>query len=155
MNIKKNLGILIALFVSLWFFGPLFSFDTSNKEGLFVSEKLNSNDGDSENLNTNSISIREILGDSYVADVDYLVMPSSGFVAVVNNNSKIIGASKLLDRGVSRNLSIILTESLKRGEYYGVSIYQDDGNKIFSEKDDDIYLYGEHNIAFVGGFLAK
>ena len=155
MQMKKNVGLIVVLLVTLWFFGPFFYSDKNEKGNLFVFGKTNSKETDSEIVNTDHVYLKEMLGDSYVADVDYVEMSRPGFVAIVNNDYKIIGASKFIDRGVSRNLSIILTETLKRGDYYNVSIYQDDGDRAFSQKKDNLYLDGEYNVAFVGGFLVK
>ncbi len=157
MSIKKDkhIGSFIVLFVVFWFFGPLFYIDQNRGNNLLVMENGDFNKKISNKNFSSPVSFKETSANSYAVGIDYASLNDPGFIAIIDNNLKIIGASKFLPKGTSRDFQIILTEPLRKGDYYDVKIYQDNGNRRFYLREDIVYLNPENNLAFVSGFLAQ
>ncbi len=85
--------------------------------------------------------------------VSYASLAKTGYVVIREDNNgnfgKILGNSRILPAGESRDVFVGLTRTTISGEYLFAVIYEDSGDKIFSPGLDVPSKDGDGNILFM------
>lgn len=136
---KEDIKIYVAVFVALFISVVLFGLNTSNSN---MAKPLLSNVSSSNNSETElpDISISKPEAGGRIVKISSVDINTPGFIIVRRASSKIIlpiiGASQYLSIGTTNDVLIVLTESIRSGEWLDLNFYKDDGNKSFSSHID-------------------
>ena len=81
-----------------------------------------------------------------IVKVASVTLPDIGWVAVRDNNGRVLGARRF-EAGTNENVEVILLRNTVAGEKYQVLLYVDDGDKAYDLHKDSLVMNADASVA--------